>query len=93
MSFTDNHIDPKLWGQPKGVRVALQERKLIWHKFTTICTKHRTKIVGKCASCAKSEMCKDAERRIALAEVMGQDDAMTAEDTTLTESEAQSNAD
>jgi hypothetical protein len=93
MSFPDNHIDLKLRGQPKGVRVVLQERKLVWHKFTTICTEHRIKIIDKCASCAKSEMHKDAERRIALAEAMGQDDAVTEEDTTLTESEAQSNAD
>jgi hypothetical protein len=92
MSFPDDHADPKLRGQPKGVRVVLQERKSVWNKFTSICNERGTKIVGRCASCTKSQTRKDAERRIALAEAMGQDDAVSAEDTKLIDSEVSSSA-
>ena len=93
MTFPDDHADPKLRGQAKGMRIVLQERKSVWNKFTTMCKERKSKIVGKCASCTKSETRKDAERRIALAESMGQDDAVSAEDTTLIDSEAQPNVD
>jgi hypothetical protein len=93
MTFPDDHIDPKLRGQPKGVRVVLQEWKSVWHKFTTTCKECGMKIVGKCALCTKLQTCKDAERRIALAEAMGQDDAVSKEDTTLIESEIPSGVD
>jgi hypothetical protein len=93
MTFPDDHDDPKLRRQPKGVRVVLQERKSVWHKFTTICKERGTKIVGKCTSCTKSQTRRDAERRIALAEAMGQDDAVSTEDTTLIESEIPSGVD
>jgi hypothetical protein len=93
MTFPDDHDDPKLRRQPKGVRVVLQKRKSVWHKFTTICKERGTKIVGKCTSCTKSQTRRDAERRIALAEAMGQDDAVSTEDTTLIESEIPSGVD
>ena len=92
MTFPDDHIDQKLRGQPKGVRVILQERKSVWNQSTTVCKECSTKIISKCASCSKSETCKDAKWQIALAEAMGQDDAVSAEDTTLINSETQ-NAD
>ena len=93
MSFSDDHIDPKLRGQPKGVRAVLQERKSVWHKFTAICKERGTKVVGKCASCTKSQTRKDAERRVALAKAMWQDDLVSVEDTKLIESETLSRAD
>ena len=80
MTFPDDHIDLKLRKQPKGVRVILQERKSVWNQFTMVCKKCGTKIIGKCASCTKSEMHKDAEWRIALAEAMGQDNAVSVRD-------------
>ena len=49
--------------------------------------------MGKCALCTKSQTRKDAERRIALAEAMGQDDAVSTEDTTLVDSRISSSAD
>jgi len=90
MCFPDDHNDPKLRGQAKGVKVVLQERKSVWDKFTSECKAHRTKMVGKCSSCAKSQVHKDAERRIALAESMGQDDAVLHEDITHADTEAPS---
>jgi len=63
------------------------ERKSIWDKYTAICTARKAKIVGKCASCTKSQTRKDAENRVAMAEAMGQGDAATMEDTALIESE------
>lgn len=93
MSFPADYIDPKLRGQPKGIRIVLQERKSVWHKFTEVCKERGTKVVGKCASCTKSQTRKDAERRIALAESMGQDDSVSAEDSKAIESDAPSSAD
>jgi hypothetical protein len=61
MSFPDDHDDLKLRGQPKGMRVVLQERKSIWDKFTASRKEHHMKLVGKCASCTKSQVRKDAE--------------------------------
>ena len=93
MTFPADYINQKLRGQPKGGRVVLQEQKLVWNKFTAACQERGTKLVGKCASCTKSQTCKDAERRIALAEAMGQDDSVSADDTKLIESEALSRTD
>ena len=80
MCFPDDHSDPKLRGQPKGIRVILQERKSVWDKFESISKARRSKMVGKCGSCTKSEQRKDAERRVALADSMGQGDDIKAED-------------
>jgi hypothetical protein len=85
MCFPDDHSDPKLQGQPKGVKVVLQERKSVWDKYTSICDARGARIVGKCASCTKSQVQKDAERRVALADAMGQDDAISAQDVSEAE--------
>jgi len=87
MYFPDDFHDPKLQGQAKGVWAVLMERKSIWDKYAAICMVCKAKIVGKCASCTKLQTHKDAENRVAMAEAMGQGDAATMEDTTLTESE------
>jgi len=55
MVFPDDHPDPKLRGQPKGVKVILQEWKSVWDKYTAVCWERGTKVVGKCASCTKSQ--------------------------------------
>ena len=93
MSFPDDHHDSKLRGQPKGVRTVLQEQKSVWNKYTAVCNEHGTKITGKCALCTKSQTRKDAEQQIALAEAMGQDDAVSTEDTTLVDSGISSSTD
>jgi len=91
MSFPDDHNDPNLRGKAKGMRVVLQERKSVWDKLVSVCeARGDTKIVGKCSSCAKSQVQKDAECRIALAESMGQDDAVLHEDITHADTEAPS---
>jgi len=90
MCFPDGHNDPKLHGQAKGMKVVLQERKSVWDKLTSECKAHRMKMVGKCSSCAKSQVHKDAERCIALAESMGQDDTVLHEDITHADTEAPS---
>ena len=83
MCFPNNHSNLKLRGQPKGMRVVLEERKSVWDKFMLIHKAHspqRTKLVGKCGSCTKSQLRKDAERCVALADAMGQDDSIKKED-------------
>jgi hypothetical protein len=76
MTFPNDHPDPKLWGQAKGIRAVLQERKSVWDKLVLNCS---TKPVRKCASCTKSQTCKDAERRVAFVEATGEG-AASAED-------------
>jgi len=91
MCFPDDHSDPKLHGQAKGVKVVLQKWKLVWNKFTSECNAHKMKkMVGKCSSCAKSQVHKDAEHHIALAESMGQDDGVLHENVTQANTEAPS---
>ena len=77
MCFPDDHEDLKLQGQPKGIRVALMERKSVWDRYNAICKARGTKAVGKCGSCTKSQVHKDAKRHIAKAEEMGQQEDMT----------------
>ena len=70
MCFSDDHDDPELQGQPKGLRAVLMERKSVWDKYTDICKRRGAKVVGKCVACKKSQLRKDAERRVKLAEEM-----------------------
>ncbi len=65
------------------MRVILEEHKSIWDKFTLIHKAHgpqHTKLVGKYGSCTKSQLRKDTERCIALADAMGQDNSIKEED-------------
>jgi hypothetical protein len=89
MCFPENHDIPELQEKAKGIRVVLQERKSVWDKFTSMCKGHGTgtKLVGKCASCTKSQVRKDAECHSALAEEMGKEDAVATEDPTHFETE------
>ena len=61
------------------------EQKSIWAEYTKICKEqgHGTKLVGKCGSCTKSQMCKDTEHRIAKVEGIKQqeNDAPMDEET------------
>ena len=90
MCFSNDHSNPTLRGQPKGIRAVLEERKSIWDKFTMLHKQHGpqcSKLVGKCGSCTKSQLRKDAERCIALADAMGQDDSVKEEDIKHIENE------
>ena len=71
MCFPDDHPNPDLRGQPKGMKIILQERKSVWDKYTTLCNERGTKVVRKCGSCAKSQSHRDAEHRVMFAEAAG----------------------
>lgn len=58
MNYPDSHPDLKLRGQPKGIKAVLQERESVWDELMDRCN---TKVVGKCKSCSKSQVKKDAE--------------------------------
>ena len=75
MVYPADHPDPKLCGQPKGIKVVLQERESVWDELVSRCKK----VVGKCKECSKSQAKKDAERRVAEAEAMGQEDTLQDE--------------
>ena len=68
MCFPDDHSNLELQGQPKGLCTVLMEYKSIWDKFTNTCKQRDVKPVGKCASCKKSQLRKDAEHWITLAQ-------------------------
>ena len=80
MCFPDDYIKPELRGQPKGIKVILQERKSVWDKYMMECKKRNSKVMRKCVSYAKSQTHKDTERRIIFAEAAGEDDPSHAED-------------
>jgi hypothetical protein len=77
MVYPDSHPDPQLAGKPKGMKAVLQERESVWDELVDKCG---GKVVGKCKDCQKSDMKKDAERRVAAAEAMGQEDTLTEKD-------------
>jgi hypothetical protein len=69
MVYPDDHPDPKLHGQPKGMKQVLIKWGIIWD---TLLSKsgHRGPM-GTCQDCKKSEQAKDAEVRITAAAMMG----------------------
>jgi len=78
MVYPSNHPDEKLCGLLKGMKVVLQEQELVWDQLTGRC---KGKVpVGKCKDCTKLQANKDAERRVAEAEAMGQEDTVSEED-------------
>jgi hypothetical protein len=80
MVYPSDHPDKKLCGLPKGMKVVLQEWESVWDQLTDR-FKGKTP-VGKCKDCTKSQAKKDAERRVAEAEAMGQEDTGAEEDIT-----------
>jgi hypothetical protein len=80
MVYPEDHPDLKLQGKPKGMKAVLQERESVWDELTRRCGAKA--LVGKCGDCSKSQAKKDAERRVAEAEAMGQEDALTDMDVT-----------
>jgi hypothetical protein len=82
MIYPDDHPDPKLQGQAKGMKAVLQERESVWDELSERCG---GKVVGKCKSCSKSQVKKDAERRVAEAEAMGMEDTLTDADVAQAE--------
>ena len=74
MVYPKDHPDPKPRGKPKGMKAVLQEQESVWDELMMRC---RAKApVGKCGDCSKSQAKKDAEQRVAEAEVMGQEDTV-----------------
>lgn len=69
MCFPDNHEDPELQGETKGIKAVLMEWKSIWDEFVSNCKACSImKPPRKCGSCTKSQVQKDAERRVAKVE-------------------------
>jgi hypothetical protein len=82
MVYPDTHPDPELRGKPKGMKVVLQERESVWDELSSRCS---GRVVGKCKICQKSQAKKDAERRVAAAEAMGQEDTLSDKDISQAE--------
>jgi hypothetical protein len=77
MVYPHDHPTAELRGQPKGMKTVLQERVSMWDELSERCG---GKVVGKCKGCTKSQAKKDAERRVAAAEAMGQEDTLEEAD-------------
>jgi hypothetical protein len=77
MNYPDSHPNPKLQGQPKGIKAVLQECESVWDELMDRCN---TKVVGKCKSYSKSQVKKDAEQYIVGAESMSQEEHVTEAD-------------
>jgi hypothetical protein len=77
--FPLDHPDPQLAGVAKGMRVVLQERRSVYDRLVQEVGSEK-KVFGKCSECQKSAAKKDAERRVALAEMAGQEDEISEAD-------------
>ena len=80
MVYPPDHMDVKLRGLPKGMKAILQEWESVWDQWMDRCKGKAP--IGQCKHCMKSEVKKDAERRVAAAEAMGQEDMAVEEDLT-----------
>ena len=78
--YPSSHPDPDLAGKAKGVQAVIKECVSIYDKLVKEVGGER-KVTGKCESCRKSQVKKDTECRVAMAEVVGQED--TIDDTNL----------
>ena len=64
--------------QAKGYASILQEQVSVWDRMLEI---NNGKVPpGKCRQCSTSQVKKDAEKRVAEADVMGQEDMIEAQD-------------
>ena len=72
MVYPHDHPDPKLRGEPKGMKAVLQERGIVWELLMSKMLGGSP--VGTCASCRKSQAAKDAEARLAAAKAAGRED-------------------
>jgi hypothetical protein len=77
MVYPPDHPDPNLRGLAKGMKAVLQERESVWDELVANCN---GRVVGKCKECSKSQAKRDAERRVADAEAMGQEDTLADDD-------------
>src|SRR5882762_2129277 len=75
MVFPQDHPDPKLAGKAKGMVAVLKERRSVYDRLVQEVGGEK-KVVGKCVQCHKLAVKKDAERRVAMAEMAGQDDSI-----------------
>lgn len=87
MVYPATYPDPELAGRPKGMKVVLQERQSVWD---VLMERHNGKVVGKCQRCQKSQAKRDTERRLTLAEALGQEAPETGELQTEDEPETDS---
>ncbi|EGO18931.1 hypothetical protein SERLADRAFT_443479 [Serpula lacrymans var. lacrymans S7.9] len=78
MVFPADHPNEELRNKPKGMQVVLQEHESVWDELMK--RSKAGKPVGKCKECKMSEVKKDAARRVAEAEAMGQEDAVPEDD-------------
>jgi hypothetical protein len=83
LQYPDDHPDKKLCGLLKGMKVVLQEHKSVWDQLTESCKGKA--LVGKCKDCMKLQMQKDAERRVAEAEAMSQEDTVAKDNITCSQ--------
>ena len=78
--YSTNHPDLNLQGKPKGLKAVLQERESVWDKMAEM---NKSKVPpGKCRECKKSDAKKEAERHVAEAEAMGQEDTIANDNMT-----------
>jgi len=83
MTYPSDYPNPALQGKAKGLKAILNEHELVWDEM--IVKNGGKRPVGKCKECKKSQAKRDAERRVAEAEAMGQED--TLEDNDVVQAE------
>ena len=75
MVFPHDHPDPSLAGKAKGMLAVVKEQRSVYDQLVMEVGGEK-KVFGKCSECRKSATKKDAERRVAVAEMAGQEDTL-----------------
>ena len=75
MVYPLDHPDPNLAGKAKGMAAVVRERESVYKRLIKEVGSEK-KVIGKCGQCRKSAAKNDAERRVAMAEMAGQEDAL-----------------
>ncbi|KII94474.1 hypothetical protein PLICRDRAFT_50427 [Plicaturopsis crispa FD-325 SS-3] len=90
--YPSSHPDPTLAGKAKGMKQVLQKRVSVYDELISRVGGEK-KVVGKCGQCRKSQVQKDAARRVAAAEAAGQEDGLNEGDLDQAAVEEEDSAD
>lgn len=75
MVYAHDHPNPDLAGKAKGMATVVKERESVYNRLIKEVGSDK-KVIGKCSQCRKSATKKDAECRVALAEMASQEDSL-----------------
>jgi len=76
MVYPDDHPDPKLCGQAKGMKQVLIKQEIIWEILVS--KAGHCSPIGMCQACKKSALAKDAEAQLVATTMAGDEEEESA---------------